>query len=598
MSTPRQAASTWWRDFGTALAAALLAEICWLAGGLGSLARAGGDNDSLLRLVEVRDLMSGQGWFDLAQYRMGPDGGFVMHWSRLIDAPIAGIILLVESLGGSAATAETAAKVAWPMLLFCLVLFFIVRTAKRFGGETAGIPAVVLGAAALYFVGVFRPGALDHHNAQITLTMAGLGLLLAAPVRPGAAFAAGAAIALTLAVGMETAPYVAAIGLGVAGLLAFGGPDEKPIARDFGLGFASISAAVFLATIPPSGWGAPACDAFSIVQFALAALGGLGLAAVASIDAANRTRTRRIAALALLGALAAAVTWRFFPQCLAAPYAAVDPRLKELWLDNVDEAQSLLQLFKESPATVVARYVTPLIALVVLCLRLRHGAWRREDWLVFAVLFTAILVSAWQVRGTTFAVAFAVIPLAAWIGTWRELAVAGSPVSVQLRMALVWLISLNASWVLMASAASFAADSLPGSKAQQTASDDADDCDAAVDFVRLAGLPKTTVLAVSNLGTSILAYSPHRALAGPYHRNIPGNLATLDAFTGPVDAARKVIQDRHVGLIAICHADAEQRLLASKAPAGLLARLLRDDPPAWLEPIGAGSEPLRLYRVR
>ena len=117
-------------------------------------------------------------------------------------------------------------------------------------------------------------------------------------------------------------------------------------------------------------------------------------------------------------------------------------------------------------------------------------------------------------------------------------------------------------------------------------------------LMREAGLPKTTVLAGSNLGTSILAYSPHRALAGPYHRNIPGNLATLDAFTGPVDAARKVIQDRHVGLIAICHADAEQRLLASKAPAGLLARLLRDDPPAWLEPIGAGPEPLRLYRVR
>ena len=48
-----------------------------------------GDNDSLLRLVEIRDLLGGQGWFDLHQYRMGPPGGFVMHWSRLVDAPIA-----------------------------------------------------------------------------------------------------------------------------------------------------------------------------------------------------------------------------------------------------------------------------------------------------------------------------------------------------------------------------------------------------------------------------------------------------------------------------------------------------------------------------
>jgi hypothetical protein len=598
MSTPEQAAPAWRRDFVLALAATLVATACSLAGGLRTLVRADGDNDSLLRLVEVRDLISGQGWFDLTQYRMGPDGGFVMHWSRLIDAPIAGIVLLARTLGGSPAAAEMAAKIAWPTLLFCLALFFTIRTAKRFGGEASGLPADVLGAAALYFIGVFRPGALDHHNAQITLTVAGLCLLLAAPARRGAAFAAGAAIALTLAVGMETAPYVAAIGLGVAGLLAFGGTGERPIARDFGLGFALVSAVVFVATVPPSGWASAACDAFSVVQFALAAIGGLGLAAIASLDAANRTLARRIMALALLGAFAAAATWHFFPQCLAAPYAGVDPRLKELWLDNVDEAQSLFQLLRDSPGTVAARYATPLIALVLLGLRLRRGTWRREDWLVFVMLLSAFLVSAWQVRGTTFAITFAVVPLAAWIAVWRGRAGAGSPAGMQLRMALVWLVSLNASWIVMASAASSAANTLSSTVNRQSAGDDGDDCDAAADYAQLAGLPKTTVLAVSNLGTSILAYSPHRALAGPYHRNIAGNLAVLDAFTGPIDAAEKVVKDQHVGLIAVCHADAEQRLLAGKAPAGLLARLVGDAPPAWLETVGTGAEPLRLYRVR
>lgn len=592
------ARTTWRRDFVAALAAALVVEACLLAGGLGPLARAGGDNDSLLRLVEVRDLISGQGWFDLAQYRMGPDGGFVMHWSRLIDAPIAGIILLATALGSGTAAAETAAKIAWPMLLLCLAVFFTTRAAKRYGGEIAGLPATVLGAAAFYSIGIFRPGALDHHNAQVTLTVAGLGLLLAAPFRRGTALAAGAAIALTLAVGMETAPYVAAAGLGVAGLFAFSGPDERPIARDFGLGFALVSGAVFIATIPPSGWGKPACDAFSVVQFALAALGGLGLAAIASIEAVSRTRARRLVALALLGAVVAAATWRFFPQCLAAPYANVDPRLKELWLDNVDEAQSLFRLLKDSPGTVVGRYVTPLIALVLLCLRLRHGGWRREDWLVFVMLFPAFLVSAWQVRGTTFAIAFAVIPLAAWVGIWRERAAAGSPARIQLRMALVWLVSLNASWMIGTFAASSAAHSLSATASRHTTGTKGDDCDAAPDFAQLAGLPKTTVLAVSNLGSPILTYSPHRALAGPYHRNIAGNLAVLDAFTGPIDAAKKVARSEHVGIVAVCHADAEQSLLAGKAPAGLLARLLDNEPPAWLEPITTGTGPLRLYRVR
>ena len=44
--------------------------------GFPTLADSGGDNDSLMRLVEVRDLVAGQGWFDLHQYRMGGDGGF------------------------------------------------------------------------------------------------------------------------------------------------------------------------------------------------------------------------------------------------------------------------------------------------------------------------------------------------------------------------------------------------------------------------------------------------------------------------------------------------------------------------------------------
>ncbi len=39
----------------------------------------GPDPDDAMRLVEVRDYLGGQGWFDLHQYRLGPDGGTLMH---------------------------------------------------------------------------------------------------------------------------------------------------------------------------------------------------------------------------------------------------------------------------------------------------------------------------------------------------------------------------------------------------------------------------------------------------------------------------------------------------------------------------------------
>src|SRR5690349_2023478 len=80
------------RDALLALLGVLVMLAVYASGRFETLTDLDGDNDSLLRLVQVRDLLAGQGWFDLHQYRMGPEGGFVMHWSRLVDAPIAGII--------------------------------------------------------------------------------------------------------------------------------------------------------------------------------------------------------------------------------------------------------------------------------------------------------------------------------------------------------------------------------------------------------------------------------------------------------------------------------------------------------------------------
>src|SRR5260370_41534286 len=58
--------------------------------------------DDAMRLVEVRDLIAGQAWFDLAQHRLDPPG-VSMHWSRAIDAPLAALILLLRPLAGAPA---------------------------------------------------------------------------------------------------------------------------------------------------------------------------------------------------------------------------------------------------------------------------------------------------------------------------------------------------------------------------------------------------------------------------------------------------------------------------------------------------------------
>jgi hypothetical protein len=52
------------------------------------------DTDDNMRISQVRALLAGQDWFDLRQYKMNWPEGANIHWSRLVDLPIAGLILL------------------------------------------------------------------------------------------------------------------------------------------------------------------------------------------------------------------------------------------------------------------------------------------------------------------------------------------------------------------------------------------------------------------------------------------------------------------------------------------------------------------------
>ncbi|TIQ33682.1 MAG: GtrA family protein [Mesorhizobium sp.] len=585
----------WKHDLLLALCAMLVVLAINAVSGFPTIADLGADNDSMLRLVEVRDLLAGQSWFDLHQYRMGLAGGFVMHWSRLVDTPIALIILAFQALGTSTAAAERAAQIIWPLSLYGLAIFVILRASRRFASADVAMPSVVLATAALFFLGIFNPGTLDHHNVQLLLTAASLYLLMEAPFWRPAALLSGLCAGLTLAVGMETAPYVAALGACAAVLFVLD-ERERQTARGFGIGFAAMASVVLVATIPPSAWGVAQCDAFSAFQFVIAALSGFGLAAIAGLSRPSTARKRFVWMSALALAVAAVATV-FFPQCLASPYAGMDERVRTYWLNDVVEAQPFLSVAVNQPKLMAARYVTPFIAILLIGLQLRGRRLRREEVLAAALLIVAFVVSLWQVRGSTFSVAFAVLPLSTWIAGIRLQANSAQSWRVSTRIAAAWLVSLNATWAGVAVAAQSVVQRAP--TGINSDADHALTCGKAEDFSDLAAMPATTVLASSNLGSAIVMFTGHRALAGPYHRNVGGNLAMLDAFMGTPDAARAIVQREHVGLVAICRGNSEELSLAVEAPTGLAARLLRRDVPDWLELDGAtANKPVEIYKVR
>lgn len=582
----------WKADAIMASLAALAAFVVHAAGGFATLSSAGADNDSLLRLVEIRDLMAGQDWFDLHQYRMGLDGGFVMHWSRLVDAPIAAIILVCSTLTNSQGAGETAALIIWPLALFAVALFCLLRASRVLSGEAATFPTLAVGAVSLFSIGIFSPGAIDHHNVQLVLTLATLALLLEASAGNRKGFGAGACAALMLAVGMETAPYVAVAGLCVALWFLFRGEEAARPAIGFGLGFALVSAIVLVTTVPAGAWLAVQCDAFSLPQFTLACLGGLGLAAIALPRAIRKTGVRRLAALACLGVVVAIAAAALFPECLGDPFAGIEPRLKDYWLGSVIEAQPLWSIVATDPAMAPGFYATALIGLVLMALRLRRGI-RRADAFVCAFLFAAFVVSIWQVRGSMFSIPLAVLPLAGWVAMWRARAKSSSAATV--KMVLAWLASFSIAWTAAAHGASRLIRPEP---MQATVLTGTAACESVVDYARLAVLPATKVLAISNLGAPILRHTEHRVLAGPYHRNVAGNLTALSAFMGSTEEAHAIVAAQGVTMVALCPGNTESGALAGWAPDGFMASLLAGNVPGWLEPLpDSADQPLRLFRV-
>jgi hypothetical protein len=555
---------------------------------------AGSDNDSLLRLVQVRDLLAGQGWFDLMQYRMGVDGGLPMHWSRLVDLPIATLIVGAQMLTGDTGFAESVVLIVWPIGLFGLSLCLIMKAARALGGEWSVLPAGVIGALAFYFLGIFKPGALDHHNLQLTLALATLLFLMRIhALRAGAALA-GACTGGMLAVGMETAPYVAVSGTCMAILFLLGGRKEASLAAQFGAALALVSVIALAVTLPMPSWSSVQCDAYSLPQASIALLGGGGLALVASLPVLGVDRARRATALVVLAAAVAALVVLAFPQCLADPYAAVDGRLRFYWLDKIVEAQSAHDLLRDNPSKLFGNYATPLIALVVMVWRMARRGPSHEAMIVTAFLAAAILVSLWQVRGVNFSLPFAALALSSLVGETRRHAYGNPSTRRQLVMAAAWIISLNLIWQFAASVVATASEAQPA----KTDEVEALECYANTDYALLSTLPRSAVLSISNLGSPILRYTPHRVLAGPYHRNIAGNLAALDAFIGSLGKASEIVKANDIDLVAFCRGNPETLFLAKDAPEGLLARLLAGQAPDWLEimPESRGK-PLELYRV-
>lgn len=553
----------------------------------------GRDNDDAMRLLEVRDLLNGQGWFDLVQLRLGVEGGTLMHWSRLIDLPIAGLISLFKPIFG-ADRAEVMALAVWPIFLAIPLLMVMGQAGRRIGGTQA--MHFCFGLTAIFVVtsNRFLGGAIDHHNVQLILAATMAAMLVDMRSRVTSYTIAGAAAALAIAIGAETTPLVAIVCAIVALQWALLGRDVARATIAFGLSLAVTLSAVFFLTVPPHLYRVATCDNLSIAFYSLALVGGSVLAASAAF-ASDRSVLVRFAALGASACSVLAVALVVAPQCLGNPLSGLDPLLTELWLDNVTEAQSFSTVLKLQPENLAAYYFCGAFASLVCFWRI----WRRDrirlHLVLFAVVAANLAIALVQVRAMAFSNLLAILPLSLLLvdlRAWSQGGTRGASASLAYILALI--VSVPAVW---ATAGAMASNGLGALEAPQVSNAEA--CLTPAVLSDIAALSPTTIVGPSDIGASILRHTNHRVLAAPYHRNADGMLMELKIGLASPSDARVLLSALHSPVLAFCVNDVQTGMIIKREPHGLYALLADGQVPDFLAPlpVSAGSS-IRLYALK
>lgn len=560
-----------------------------------------GDTDDAMRMVQVRDFMAGQGWFDLNAYRLGEPPGLAMHWSRLIDLPLAGLIRAF-SLVFADAQAERAARLAFPALMLIILFWALMRTALQLAGPLMAAGVLLLAAMSGIGVGQFQPGRIDHHAPQIAL-LALMAMFAVESINPQrglrAAFAAACA-ALSMAISIENLPFILALSALWTILFTLQPELYAKHLRYFGVGLLFCLPLMFVATIDPSSWLSAQCDAYSIAWLTPLMIGAGGCAALSYAGTYWGTGAR-LAGTISIGLLCAASFAIYFPQCLRGPLHTVDPFLQDYWLNNVWEARNLFAALQLTTKFTVLT-IGPAIIAAILCVIAficTRGA-DRERWAIVAALALAgLAATVWQIRAGT-----SLAPIACLGAGWMIFKSANWLAQRDIKFASIYALALviplsTTGWAVPARIFEKRAANVTASQENATTNlVNGAACFRTQSFDELKTIASTRILAPIDAGAHILALTGHSVLAAAYHRNNAGNKSTIEIFAAKDSEAKKQMIMLNTHYIAFCRNGGEAQLLGKKFPNSLAARLQAGQVPEWLEPLSQTGAVLTILRVR
>ncbi len=552
------------------------------------------DTDDAMRLAQLRSWIGGpgllSGWFDLHQARIQPPEGYDTHWSRLIDAGLAGLLFLF-GLFTDGATAERLMRAWWPLLWLLPTIAGMAAIAWRVGGREAATVALLLALVGVPGYQQFTPGRIDHHNVQIALTTLALAATVWSDRVRWAAMAAGLLTGAALAIGFEAAPYLAGCGA-VFAIRYVLDRDNAADLLSYGRWLTASSIAGFFVTIGSQHWLRHSCDSIAVNTLAAVICGGSMLALAGWLK--HEDKVTRAAAILGAGCLAVAVLVLIEPLCARGPFAMVDPAIWPMWLGEVREMQPLFSVFQKNPLTGAAIAAFPAVAVVATLVMLGNREARRDVGFLAAagVFLIAVAVTVGAIRGYSYAIWFG-MPMVAAMALRLFAALRLKTVVARLLAALMLTpMALSSGAIAMAHAVGL--DDKDGFDRPDTKP-----CLRTANYAPLAQLPPGIVATDVSYGPFLLALTPHSVLAGPYHHLSRGIVAAHRSLSEPPELARAVLAENRVTYVMICGPRPPDGLAEPARSRSLWGRLRAGDVPGWLEPVGpAAGQVFAVYRVK
>lgn len=514
------------------------------------------DNDSIMRFLSVRAWLEGQPWHDMVQYRMLPPEGLDLHWSRYVDLGIAGIVWpLAQVIGLDGALSVAIA--AWPTLLQLGLIAMTATAARRIFGPLVALCSVLaLMAWPPAVPSYFSAGHLDHHNLQIVLATAMIVALLVHGHALRRGIIGGMSAALSLAVGLEMLPAIAAAGLILVASVTMRRDGADPALAGFGLSLMLGSILLFSLQTPASEWMVTRCDELSPPFLALTVLGAfLSLSSVLLAPRLPSVLWRSLF-FVVASAIGLALVLPLLSPCAAGPYSSLPKEVQTLITSRINEARPILGAMMEGDPAALGYFVPTAATLGIasaMWLKKVFGSGQatgviRHLGILLIFGYMGLIASLFQVRliilGAGAVPLLLGLVLASLMGQAQQSPrrrLACLPVAAFILLAPALISQVNGPW--------------GGANASDNGTArfvDAAVCRNPARLRSLDSVPPGVILSSSNLGPPLLLLTEHSVLAGPYHRSIQAMADGALPFDGDESVMRDALARTGADYLLLC----------------------------------------------